>query len=836
MTNETTNTTPLRLPRATCRLQFHRGFPLRRAIELVPYLHNLGISHVYASPLIKACPGSTHGYDVCDHSQINPEIGTEKDLEEFVSTLRRHDMGLVLDIVPNHMGICGRHNVWWWDVLKFGRASEFAHYFDIDWNSPDPRLRDKVLVPVLGDYYGRELERGELKLIYEEGEFLLSYLEHRFPISPRAMPSSQVSIPELLAELNADPGTLDEVIQKQHYRLAGWRHGNAELNYRRFFDVSTLAGLRVEDSNVFGAAHALVLRWYANGWIDGFRVDHPDGLHDPTEYFERLRAAAPRAWIIAEKILQPGETVTEDWPVAGTTGYEFMRRVTGLLVDPEGEKPLTDIYVEFAGEPTDYGVVVREKQRMVLRDLLAAEVSWLTRLLVRIAVRYWRYRDLAEADLREGLIEVTARLPVYCTYVQAHLGRVPDADAAVISETIAWSRQRRTELAPELFDLLENLLLLRLGGALEHEFVMRFQQLTGPTMAKGAEDTACYCFNRLIALNTVGGDPSRFALTPEFFHDRCARAQRRWPNSMLATSTHDTKRAEDVRMRICLLSEIPNEWRAAVIRWSAMNEKHRHGGWPDRNIEYFYYQTLVGAWPLPLDRALLVMEKASREAKQHTSWTRRHTAYDTALRDFVTATLGDKRFIIELEGFVSRLVEPGRINSLAETLLKLTTPGVPDIYQGTELWDLSLVDPDNRRPVDFETRERLLAELKNLSVGQVWQRRDEGLPKMWLIQKTLQFRRRHPGLFDADSTYEPLQARGEKAAHVVAFARSERAVTIVPRLVLRLANDWANTKLLLPGGEWFNELTGEQVASGERDVGELLQTFPVALLSRHENA
>jgi len=861
MTTPVTGTNPQRVPRATYRLQFNRNFTLRRATELVPYLRDLGISHVYASPLLKACPGSMHGYDICDYSQINPEIGSEKDLEELVSTLRRHDMGLVLDIVPNHMGICGRENAWWWDVLKNGRASRFAGYFDIDWDSPDPRLRGKVLLPVLGDFYGRVLERSELKLAHEQGETVLCYHERRFPVSPDTLTGAPAAVAESLANLNADRDALDAVIQKQHYRLAGWRHGNAELNYRRFFDITTLAGIRVEDSRVFGAAHALLLQWYANGWIDGFRVDHPDGLHDPTEYFERLRAAASHAWIVAEKILQPGEMMPEDWPVAGTTGYEFMRRVTGLLVDPEGEKPLTDIYAEFTGEPTDYGVVVREKQRMVLRELLEAEVNWLTRLLLRIAARHWRYRDLAEADLREALIDVTARLPVYCTYVQAHLGRVPEADAAVISETISWARQRRPNLPPEAFDFIEALLLLRIGGEAEHEFVMRFQQLTGPTMAKGAEDTACYCFNRLIALNIVSGDPSRFAVSPGFFHDRCVRAWRRWPNSMLTSSTHDTKRSEDVRMRLCLLSEIPQEWRTAVVRWSAMNERYRRGDWPDRNLEYFYYQTLVGAWPLSLDRALAGMEKVAREAKQHTSWTRRDPVYETALREFVTGTLNDSRFVTDLERFVSRLVGPGRVNSLAEKLLKLTTPGIPDIYQGNELWDLSLVDPDNRRPVDFATRQSLLAELQNLSVEQVWQRRDEGLPKLWVVQKTLQFRRSHPDLFGADSRYEPLLAQGSKASHVVTFARvydHQTVLVVVPRLPIRLGGGkyrtplgnevWQDTSVALPKGwrdwAWREVLTGEERAvtsSAKRGaapalrLGEVLTRFPVALLE-HANA
>jgi len=862
MTNPDKNDQQPRVPHATYRLQFNRHFTLRRAIELVPYLHDLGISHVYASPLLKACPGSLHGYDTCDHSQINPEIGTEKELEEFIAVLRRHGMGLVLDIVPNHMGVCGRENHWWWDVLKNGRVSRFAEYFDIDWDSPDPRLRGKVLLPVLGDFYGRVMQRGELKLACEQGEFLLCYYEHRFPISPETMNLAPALAPDAVAKLNADPTELDALIQKQHYRLAGWRHGNAELNYRRFFDISTLAGIRMEDPRVFGAAHALVLRWYANGWIDGFRVDHPDGLHDPTEYFERLRTAAPHAWIIAEKILQPGENIAEDWPVAGTTGYEFMRRVTSLFVDPAGEKPLTDLYVDFTGEPTDYGVVVREKQRRVLRDLLEAEVNWLTRLLLRIAARYWRFRDLAALDLREALIDVTARLPVYCTYVQAHLGRVPDADAAVISDTVGLARQRRPDLPPEAFDFIENLLLLRLGGETEHEFVMRFQQLTGPTMAKGAEDTACYCFNRLIALNIVGGDPSRFSVSPAFFHDRCVQARRRWPDSMLTTSTHDTKRSEDVRMRICLLSEIPTHWRATVLRWFALNKPHRRGDWPDRNIEYFYYQTLIGAWPLPLERALLVMEKASREAKQHTSWTRPNPAYDEALQAFVTGTLGDPGFTTDLDKFVSTLVTPGCVNSLAQTLLKLTAPGVPDIYQGTEFWDLSLVDPDNRRPVDFETRLASLAELvaaqlgaevpPDTALGSLADDLSSGRAKQFLIWRVLNFRRDHASLF-ARGDYRPVTVEGDRSGNVVAFARVESGkavLAVVPRLVMSSIHSgnpfplgdsvWGDTSLRLPaeleGWTWQNVLTGEepQPIPNHRPhslkLADVFRQFPVALL------
>ncbi|HVM47612.1 MAG TPA: malto-oligosyltrehalose synthase [Candidatus Acidoferrum sp.] len=819
------------VPSSTYRFQFNKDFTLRQAKDLVPYLHKLGISHIYASPLLKACPGSTHGYDICDHSLLNPEIGTERELEELVGTLRSHDMGLVLDIVPNHMGICGRHNAWWWDVLKHGRNSAFAGYFDIEWDSPDPRQRGKVLTPVLGDTYGHVLERKELRLAREDGEVLLAYVDKRFPLAPESLPSPEPDAEEL-ERLNGDLDALDAVIQKQHYRLADWHRGDSELNYRRFFNIWTLPGIRIEDPRVFGAAHALVLSWYAKGWIDGFRVDHPDGLRDPTEYLKRLRAAAPEAWIVAEKILQPGESVPEEWPVAGTTGYEFMRRVTELFVDHRAEKPLTDVYVDFTGEPTDYGAVVREKQRLVLGRLFEAEVNWLTRMLLRVAARHWRYRDLAEADLREALIDVAARLPVYCTYVQAHLGRVPEADAAVIAETVSWGRHRRRTLPPEAFDFIEDLLLLRLRGELEQEFVVHFQQLTGPTMAKGAEDTACYCFNRLLALNIVGGDPSRFGMSPEEVHERFQQAQERCPHAMLTTSTHDTKRSGDVGMRLCVLSEVPQDWRRTVFRWSALNAKHRRGEWPDRNMEYFYYQTLVGAWPLSLERALPIMEKSAHEAKQHTSWTRPDPEYDTALRGFVTGTLRDPQFVAEVERFVAQLLEPGQVNSLASTLLKLTAPGVPDTYQGEELWELSLVDPDNRRPVDFATRQRWLDELERLSVEQVWRRRDEGVPKLWLIWKVLPFRRSHRELFGAESSYQPLPAQGPQAARAFAFARGGRIVTLVPRLVTGLRNGWGETTLRLPEGRWRNELTGEEVTGGERHVGELLRQFPVALFSK----
>ena len=786
------------VPRATYRLQFHSGFRFQDAMRIAPYLRDLGVTHIYASPLLAARAGSTHGYDVCDFSRINPELGAESDLADFAQLLREHGIGLVLDIVPNHMGIGGPGNLWWWDVLRRGPGSAFAQYFDIDWDSPEPGLRGKVLVPVLGDEYDRALERGELKLTFDRNTFTVRYFDHTFPVSPtsesrlfesaaevcsrrrkeaevliaaeaRLLPPEATDLREgidsVMNKINSSSPALRALIEEQHYRLACWRRGDAELNYRRFFNVTTLAGLRVEDERVFRDTHGRVLDWYQRGFISGLRVDHPDGLRDPARYLERLREAAPGAWIVVEKILEPGEELPEDWPVDGTTGYDFTNLVNGLFVDRAGEKPLTDFYAGFTGEPADYRAILHEKKRLVLRELLAAEVTRLTRLLIQMQARAQPVRDFSEAEWREALIELAANFPVYRTYIRAEPFEISETDAAFIQKAITAARQNRPDLPRELFDALTDL-LLRSGAsaephtrALKNDFIMRFQQLTGPAMAKGAEDTAFYCYNRLVSLNEVGGDPGQFGIDPESFHDACRRQQVRWPNSMLATSTHDTKRSEDVRARINLLSEMPVAWRETVLRWSAMNGKHRRNGWPDHNSEYLYYQTLVGAWPLSVERAQAYMEKASCEAKQHTDWTRRNATYETALRDFVARTLQDPEFKSDLEQFLTPLVEAGRVNSLAQTLVKLTAPGVPDIYQGTELWDLSLVDPDNRRPVDFEVRRGLLEDAATLSAEEAWRRREEGLPKLWLIRKTLAARAQRPEWFAGTSAYEPLIAR-----------------------------------------------------------------------------
>lgn len=832
------------LPRATYRLQFNEHFRLRDATRLVPYLDELGISHVYASPLFKAAPHSQHGYDVRDFGQLNPELGTESDLEDLVTALRGRGMGLVLDMVPNHMSVGGRDNEWWWDVLLRGEASQFASYFDIDWQSPDPGLRGKVLLPVLADDYSRMLERGDLRIVFEEGEFLLRCGKICFPLTPESLPEAlkqagaeaaeDSRVADAVRVLNSDAAAVDEVIQQQHYLPACWREADTRLNYRRFFNVSDLAGIRVEDERVFEATHRLVRQWLNRGWLDGLRVDHPDGLCDPGQYLERLRSLAPQAWIVAEKIVQTGEKLPRAWPVSGTTGYDFLNLAAGLFVDAGGETALTRFYHEFTGQAEDYPALAIEKKRQVLSTMFVTEASRLTRLLVQIAARRERFKNFTAGELRAAMLELAAALPVYRTYVRRDRDTVEKADVATLDFAVeSMARRSHSGRGWELPGFLRDLLLLRLRGAEEDAFVAGFQQLTGPTTAKGVEDTAFYCYNRLISLNEVGGDPGRFGLEPAAFHETCRQRQKFWPEAMLTTSTHDTKRSEDVRARISLLSEIPERWSQTLKRWSAMNERHRRKDQPDRNAEYFFYQTLVGAWPLPVERALACMEKASYEAKEHTAWNNRNEDYDGALRHFVTAVLNDTEFQRDIAGFVNSLEEAGEITSLAQVLLKLTAPGVPDIYQGCELWDLSLMDPDNRRTVDFELRQRLLAESKTLTAEEIWQRRRTGLPKLWLTSRVLALRKRHPDWFTGGG-YEPLIAGGAKAAQVVAFLRAGGAITVAPRLVAGLDGDWEDTVLELPEGVWLNELTGEEFSGRSVTLASLLRKFPVGLLTRKE--
>ena len=872
---------------ATYRVQLHAGFGFADAAAVADYLADLGISHLYCSPYLQAAPGSTHGYDVVNPHQVNKELGGPEAHAQLCATLKENGLGQVLDIVPNHMAIAGRENPWWWDVLENGPSSRYAGYFDLEWDPPEAKLRNTVLLPVLGDHYGRVLEAGELRLEREAGSFIIHYHDQVFPVSPRSLndllataaercqsddlaciadglgqlpistatdwiavrrrhrnkevlrgqlarlcreqPKVAAALDQVVAAVNSDPDQLDVLLEGQNYRLAFWRTAAQDLGYRRFFDINTLVGLRAEDETVFAETHALILDWLRKGVLDGVRVDHPDGLLDPQAYFQRLYEACPRAWILVEKILEPGERLPKSWPIAGTTGYDFIYRVTNLFVNPGGEGPLTKFYAEFTDEPSDFAIVVREKKGMAMRDLLGSNVNRLTALFGQICERHRRHRDYTRHELQHVLREVISSLPVYRTYVRADVGQVSEDDIRTITDAVESAKKSRLDLDKDLFDFLRDILLLRVRGDLETELVMRFQQLTGPVMAKGVEDTAFYCFNRLVSLNEVGGDPGRFGLSPDDFHKACAEAQAQWPRSMLASSTHDTKRSEDVRARLHLLSEIPDRWREAVQRWTMLNKRYRRDGLPDRNDEYLLYQTLVGAWPIETERVIAYMEKASREAKVHTSWTQPNSDYDGALREFIEGILNDQEFKADLETFVKPLIEPGRVNSLAQTLIKLTAPGVPDFYQGTELWDLSLVDPDNRRPVDYALRRRLLSELDGMTAEEIWRRIDEGLPKLWIIHQTLKLRRSRK-LLEPESSYRPLVARGEKSAHVVAYTRGERIATVLPRLVIKLGAKWGDTTLELPEGRWRNAFTNETLNGGEIALAKLLHLFPVALL------
>ncbi len=908
-------------PRATYRVQLHAGFDLHAAAALVPYLAALGVSHVYCSPVLSAVPGSTHGYDVVNPRRVNPELGGDAGFTALVDAARANGLAILLDVVPNHMAIAPE-NPWWWDVLENGPASRYAAHFDVDWDPPESRLKNRVLLPVLGDHSGREIAHGTLRLVREGADFVVGYHERRFPIAPRSLDDlvrgaaarthsellafladafgelplataadhesrtrrhrdkevlrgllarvlvedrdATHAIDEEVAAINADPARLDALLERQNYRLAYWRAADRDLGYRRFFDIDTLVGLRAEDPQVFDETHRLVLDWVEAGAVEGLRIDHPDGLRDPAGYCARLRAAAEGAWIVVEKILEPGEALRSAWPVDGTTGYDFGWKVGGLFVDPAGETPLTALYEELTARSVAWPALVREKKLLACRDLLGSDVNRLAALFLEVCERHPEQRDHTRHVVTDLLREVVAAFPVYRSYVRAESGEVAPEDAAAVETATAAARAARPDLDGPLFDFFRDLLLLRVRGPLETELVMRFQQLTGPAMAKGVEDTAFYAWSRFVALNEVGGDPSRFGVPAADFHAAAEATQRRWPRTLLATSTHDTKRSEDVRARLFVLSEMPDAWAAAVRRWRDRCAPHRTNGAPDGDAEYLFYQTVVGAWPLDVDRAWAYMEKAAREGKEQTAWTRPDEAYERALRGFVEGALGDPEFTEDVARFVAGTVGPARVNALAQLLLKLTAPGVPDVYQGTELWDLSLVDPDNRRPVDFDARRARLAAVSEMPAEHAWARADEGLPKLLVLARTLAFRRAQPALFGVDGGYRALAAEGAAAAHVVAFARGETAasiasagsksiapdgatttaprataaVTVVPRLVVGLerGGGWRDTTLALAPGRWRNVLTGDVVDGGRVSLADVLARFPVALLARVESA
>ncbi len=807
-----------RAPLSTYRIQLRPGFGFDQVAALAPYLASLGVSHLYASPSLQAAPGSTHGYDVVDPTRPNSELGGPEAHRRMCEALGAAGLGVVLDIVPNHMAIGGPENAWWWDVLENGPSSVYASYFDVDWDPPEAKLRNTVLLPILADHYGRVLDAGELSVERQGGSFCVRYGERLVPVAPptldalleRASATVRAAQPEAnersepdavadelesiaaalgnlppswatdrdsvrarhrdkevlrsglaqlcsnpvvakaidncLAALNADPDALDALLERQNYRLANWRVAAEELDYRRFFDIDTLIGVRVEDPAVFEDSHGLVLSWLAEGVIDGLRVDHIDGLAEPDAYLERLAEQGSDAWVVVEKILEPGESLRESWRVAGTTGYEWVGLIGGLFVDPAGEEPFTELWNELCGSDEGFAEVAHRAKHSVMADSLAADLARLTSLLVTVCGRRRAYRDYTRSELGGVLEEVIASMHVYRTYVGADGPAHPD-DVARIRQAVGEAARRRPELDPDLLDALSGMLLgtETLTGPAEAELRMRFQQLSPPVMAKGVEDTALYAYCRFAAMNEVGCDPAQWSTSVGGLHAAASTAAARWPTSMVTTSTHDTKRSEDTRARLYVLSEIPKLWASAVRRWMGVNSRHRSGPYPDPAAEYLLYQTLVGAWPISTDRVRAYMAKATKEAKVHTSWTDANSSYDRAMEDFVEAVLDDGLFVSDLSSFVEdNLLEAGWVTALAQALCKLTLPGVPDIYQGCECWDYSLVDPDNRRPVDFEARRALLGEVAAMTPAQTWSRVAEGAPKLCLIHRALACRRDHP--------------------------------------------------------------------------------------------
>ena len=892
-------TTMPRIPSSTYRLQLHKGFTFDDAAAIADYLCELGISHVYSSPYLQAAPDSMHGYDVVDHTKVNEELGGVAAHERFCKKLGERKLGQVLDIVPNHMSL-GKENRFWWDVLENGASSRYASFFDIDWQPYEERLRNKVLVPVLADQYGRVLQAGDIKLVRHGNSFQVECAGQNLPVAPQSLatilakaaeyaksdtlnflaasfgrlpapeyvdrrmilarhrdkavlkgllsrlcleePGVGDALDHAVAELNADKDALDDFLNQQNYRLAYWKTADQQLGYRRFFDVNTLIGLRVEREHVFEETHALVLDWLRRGILDGVRVDHPDGLRDPLQYFRRLREHAPEAWIVAEKILEPGEFLRESWPIEGTSGYDFLNVALGVLVSPEGMKELNAIYEEFTSEPADFRPIAHEKKINVTQEALGSDVNRLTTLLVEICESNRDQRDYTRAEMRRAIREVAACFAIYRSYVEPTRAEITDEDREYIGRAIECAKEKRPDIGAGLFDFLGDVLTMEVKGKQETEFLRRFQQFTPPVMAKGVEDTAFYCYNRLVAMNEVGGDPGSNGLSVAEFHAYNAKMQATHPHTMTTLSTHDMKRSDDVRARLAVLSEMPGPFGGVLNRWSRMNNDLRaelfgggQGDMPDRNTEYMLYQTLIGAWPITAERMQDYMLKATREAKQRTSWTVNNAKFEEALHKFIEAVMQHAPFVTNLEQFVETVKMAGRVNSLAQTLMKHTAPGVPDLYQGSELWDLSLVDPDNRRPVDYPLRTKLLREIKRLpangAAAEVMRRGDEGLPKMWTIHQALCLRRERPQSFGAEAGYTPLKVTGSKAGHVIGYLRGEGVATVVPRLVASLGGGWMETAVELPQGQWTNRLTGA-AAGGKVAIKEMLRDFPVALLVR----
>jgi (1->4)-alpha-D-glucan 1-alpha-D-glucosylmutase len=993
-----------RIPVATYRLQLHAGFTFQQAVAVVPYLHRLGVSDCYLSPYFRARAGSMHGYDICDYTQLNPELGSEADFQAMTSQIAAHGMGQVLDFVPNHMAADSVQNRWWRDILESGPASPHARFFDVDWDPVKPELRGKVLLSLLGDHYGLVLERGELRLSLDNNALSLRYFDSDRPIDPRLypavfrinldplraelkdgdphlqeflsviraldhLPASTETAPELVAErqreirvaserlarlLDASPrirqhvednlrifngqvgkpesfDPLHELLEKQPYRLAYWKTAFQEINYRRFFDIRELAGLRMEEPAVFAAAHTLVLRLIREGKVTGLRLDHIDGLFDPACYVDRLqeavlleRAAAfqrlgdertenwrrgilawreqqrahdPRdvavrpLYLTTEKILSGNETLPDPWVVHGTTGYDFLNDLTRLFVDPQNAKAMKRAYERFTGTLVPFAEVGYHSKKLIIETALASELHVLAHALNRLSEGNRRARDFTLDSLQDALREVVACFPVYRTYVGT--GGAAESDRQMIDLALSRARRRNPAMEPTVFDFVRSVILPPESGEISEDeyhrrlrFAMKFQQYTGPVQAKGIEDTAFYRYNVLASLSEVGGDPQRFGGAAAQFHEANRRRLANWPGTMLATATHDTKRGEDARARLNVLSEVAEEWRRRVSRWARANASQRQTvdgePAPDRNDEYLFYQTLLAAWPAEAagtahqtapadlaDRLGNYLVKAAKEAKIHTSWINPNKAYDDAVVAFVDRTLTGPRaarFLADFLPFQQRIARLGMVNSLAQVVLKIASPGVPDFYQGTELWDLSLVDPDNRRPVDFSVRARMLDDMKPYlneeagrgnvdrcqAVAEMLERWPDGRIKLFLTACGLRLRQRLPRVF-LQGDYLPLATQGECADNLVALARRDAAdivVAAVPRFSSRLLTSsnavlpgpdgWKTTSIVLPA-EWRqvrfqNVLTEESIKPGDNGTStalraaDVLATCPVAML------
>jgi (1->4)-alpha-D-glucan 1-alpha-D-glucosylmutase len=989
-----------RIPVSTYRLQFNSQYTFRDAKRIISYLNDLGISDIYASPYFRAREGSLHGYDIVDHNALNPEIGTRQEYDEMTAELGKYGMGQILDIVPNHMCIASAQNSWWTDVLENGPGSVYAHCFDIDWDPVKKELRNKVLLPVLGDQYGKVLENRELQLTFEEGSFFIRYYEHMFPVIPKTyiqilklriedleealspgdphfvellsiitalnhLPSYTERDPEKVEEryrekeivkrrlwalwndspairafidenvrifngTEGDPSSfnlLDELLGMQVYRLSYWRVATEEINYRRFFDVNHLGALRVEFPDVFRETHRLVMELIRRGQVTGLRVDHPDGLYDPSGYFRELqkncflqvrlgyREALGREieavregqdaeeeilkfygettasdpsykpfYVVGEKILLKGERMPEEWPIFSTTGYVFLNSLNGLFVDTGNARAFDEIYARFIREKMNLQEIVYENKKLIMQVSMSSEVNTLGHYLNRISEKNRHTRDFTLNSLTHAIVEVIAYFPVYRTYTNSD--SVTDRDRQYTEQSLAKAKRKNPAISESIFDFLRDVLLLRYPEDCGEDdrrewldFVMKFQQITGPVMAKAVEDTTFYIYNRLVSLNEVGGAPERFGTPLDTFHGQNIERSKFWPHALIASSTHDTKRSEDVRARIDVLSEIPDEWKRHVLLWRRLNKKKKmlvdNRAVPDSNEEYLLYQTLIGAWPTGVmdesaygafrERIGEYMLKAAREAKVNTSWINQSVLYEEALGIFIRKILDNRRdnpFLKDFIDFQKKISGYGMYNSLSQTLLRIASPGIPDFYQGTELWNFALVDPDNRLPVDYDARIKKLAEINRLErevgrpelSGRLWHDRDNGMIKLYIISRALEYRRSRKKLFE-QGEYLPLEVQGSRAENVCAFARrlgNESAIVAVPRFLTRIIADpaapfsgeeiWSASYVVVPyeeeGAAYRSVFTGETITVGRHNeasvvpISGIFGHLPLALLER----